>query len=216
MVDKDEVMERLHEIGAIGIIRVDSAQTCLAVVEALVNGGLTAVEVTTTIPGATEVIRQVRSKYGGTIVLGMGTVLDKTTAAKGIKAGAEFLVSPSLEKEVIDACKEHNAVSCPGTFTATEIAHAWKWGADLIKVFPASVVGPAYIKAILAPLPWVKLVPTGGVDVHNVSDFMKAGSFCVGVGGALVSSKAIAEGRFELLTSAAEELVSAIKGARAP
>jgi len=215
MMEKEEVIGKIHEIGAIGVLRVESSETCLEVIEALVEGGVRALEVTTTTPDTIETIAKARKKYGDDAVIGIGTVLDRATAEKGILAGAQLVVSPSLHKDVLDACVEHQVVGCPGTFTPTEIVQAQRWGADLIKVFPASVVGPSYIKAVLAPLPWAKLVPTGGVDVNNAPEFIKAGAFCVGVGGALVSSKAIAAGRFDLLTSAARDLIAAVARARA-
>ncbi len=214
MTEKEEVIRKIHQIGAIGVLRVESSETCLKVIDALVDGGVRALEVTTTTPDAVQTIAKARRKYGDDAVIGIGTVLDGATAEKGILAGAQLVVSPSLHKDVLDACVEHDVVGCPGTFTPTEIVQASRWGADLIKVFPASVVGPSYIKSVLAPLPWAKLVPTGGVDVNNAPDFIRAGAFCVGVGGALVSAKAIAAGRFDLLTSAARDLIAAVEGAR--
>jgi 2-dehydro-3-deoxyphosphogluconate aldolase/(4S)-4-hydroxy-2-oxoglutarate aldolase len=214
MTEKEEVIKTIQEIGAIGILRVGSPETCLKIIDALVSGGVSAVEVTTTTPDAIQTIAKARGKYGDEAVIGMGTVLDGATAEKGILAGAQFVVSPSLHKDVLDACVKNGVVGCPGTFTATEIVQASRWGADLIKLFPASVVGPSYIKSILAPLPWAKLVPTGGIDVHNAADFIRAGAFCVGVGGALVSANATAAGRYDLITSSARELVATIKSAR--
>ena len=205
----------MGETGVIGILRVESPEVCLKVIDALVEGGVIALEVTTTTPDAIQTIAKAKGKHGDEAVIGMGTVLDGATAEKGILAGAQFVVSPSLHKDVLDACVKHHVVGCPGTFTATEIVQAWRWGADLIKVFPAAAVGPGYIRSILAPLPWVKLVPTGGIDVHNAAQFIKAGSFCVGVGGALVSTNATATGRYDLITSAARDLIAAIKSARA-
>lgn len=214
MMDREEVIRRIGELGAIGILRVESPEKCIKVIDALVEGGVTAVEVTTSTPDAARVIAKARSSHGDEAIIGMGTVLERVTAEKGILAGAQFVVSPNLQKEVLDVCIEHHVVVCPGTFTATEIVQAWRWGADLIKVFPASVVGPDYIKSILSPLPWVKLVPTGGVNVANAAEFIKAGSFCVGVGGALVSPKAISVEKYDALTSAARELVAVIRSAR--
>jgi 2-dehydro-3-deoxyphosphogluconate aldolase/(4S)-4-hydroxy-2-oxoglutarate aldolase len=214
MTEKETVVKTIHEIGAIGILRVESPETCLKVIDALFDGGIRALEVTTTTPDMIQTITKARGKYGDEAVIGVGTVLDGATAEKGILAGAQFVVSPSLYKEVLDVCIKHRVVGCPGTFTATEIVQASRWGADLIKVFPAGVVGPGYIKAMLAPLPWAKLVPTGGVDAHNAAEFIRAGAFCVGVGGALTSADAIATGRYDLITSAAQELVATIKTAR--
>jgi 2-dehydro-3-deoxyphosphogluconate aldolase/(4S)-4-hydroxy-2-oxoglutarate aldolase len=214
LVTKDEVLRRIHDIGVIGIFRVDSPEVCFKAMEALRAGGLHALEVTMTTPNAIEVIREARKRYGSETMIGIGTVLDIETAEKGIDAGAQFVVSPSLHKEVLDVCTRRDVVSCPGTFTPTEIVQAWRWGADLIKLFPASQVGPSYVKAILGPLPWARLVPTGGVEVENAGDFIKAGAYCLGVGGGLVSKKAIAEGRYDKLTDAAREILKAVSDAR--
>jgi 2-dehydro-3-deoxyphosphogluconate aldolase/(4S)-4-hydroxy-2-oxoglutarate aldolase len=214
MLTKDEVLKRVHDIGVIGIFRVDSPEDCFKAMDALKAGGLNALEVTTTTPNAIEVVREARRKYGDEILVGLGTVLDAETATKAIDAGAQFIVSPSLHKEVLDVCLKREVVSCPGTFTATEVVQAWKWGADLIKVFPISQVGPGYIKSLLGPLTWIRFVPTGGVEVENAGEYIKAGAYCLGVGGGLVSKKAISQGRFDLLTQAAKDILKAVRDAR--
>jgi len=182
--------------------------------DALIRGGLDVFEVTLTTPGALEVISEARKKYGDKALVGVGTVIDKTGAEKGLAAGAQFVVSPSLDKEVIDVCASQGGVSCPGTFTATEIVQAWKWGADLIKVFPISQVGPGYIKAILGPLPQARLVPTGGIDATTIGGYLSAGAYAVGVGGGLISNAAISEGRYDALTQGATSVVGAVRRAR--
>jgi 2-dehydro-3-deoxyphosphogluconate aldolase/(4S)-4-hydroxy-2-oxoglutarate aldolase len=214
MVSKDEVLKHIHETGVIGIFRVDSPDMCFKAMDALKSGGLDVLEVTTTTPNAIEVVREARRKYGDDTVIGLGTVLDVETAEKGIEAGAQLIVSPSLHKDILDICKEHDVVSCPGTFTATEVVEAWKWGADLVKVFPISQVGPSYLKALLGPLPWVRFVPTGGVEVDNAADYIKAGAYCLGVGGGLVSKKAISQGRLDLLIQAARDILKVVRDAR--
>ena len=214
MSTKDEVLQRVHGIGVIGIFRVESPEVCFKAMEALRAGGLHALEVTTTTPNAIEVVREARRKYGNETLIGLGTVLDAETAEKGIEAGAQFIVSPSVHKEILDVCKKHDIVSCPGTFSATEVVQAWKWGADLVKVFPISQIGPSYMKALMGPLPWIKFVPTGGVGVENAGEFIKAGAYCLGVGGGLVSKKAISAGNFDLLTQAAREILKAVSDAR--
>jgi 2-dehydro-3-deoxyphosphogluconate aldolase/(4S)-4-hydroxy-2-oxoglutarate aldolase len=214
MVTKDEVLKRAHDTGVIGIFRVDSPDVCFKAMEALRAGGLNALEVTTTTPNAIEVVHEARKKYGDEVLIGMGTVLDAETAEKGIAAGAQFIVSPSVHKEILDVCRKHDVVSCPGTFSATEVVQAWKWGADLVKLFPISQVGPGYMKALMGPLPWIRFVPTGGVEVENAGEYIKAGAYCLGVGGGLVSKKAIAEGRFDLLTQAARDILKAVRDAR--
>jgi 2-dehydro-3-deoxyphosphogluconate aldolase / (4S)-4-hydroxy-2-oxoglutarate aldolase len=211
---KADVLNRLHEIGVIAIFRVNTPEECLRGMDALSDGGLTAFEVTTTTPDAVEVVSAARKKFGAGTLVGMGTVLDAPTAEAGIEAGAQFIVSPSLHKDVIDVCSRHGVVSCPGTFSATEVAQASKWGADLIKLFPISQVGPEYLEALRGPFPRVKFVPTGGVDAGNAADYIKAGAYCLGVGGGLVSKGAIAQGRYDLLTRAAREILNAVSEAR--
>jgi len=211
---KDSVLDRIHRTGVIGIFRVDQPENCLRAMEALMEGGLDVFEVTTTTPQATELITEARRKYGESALVGIGTVLDGQTAQSGIDAGAQFVVSPSLHKDVLDVCRDRGVVSCPGTFTATEVVQAWRWGADLIKVFPVSQVGPGYISSLLGPLPWVRLVPTGGVDAENAGAYIRTGAYSLGVGGALVSKKAISEGRYGSLTEAARAILREVKGAR--
>lgn len=214
MLNKDEVLKRAHDIGVIGIFRVDSPDVCFKAMEALREGGLHALEVTTTTPNAVEVVREARKKYGDETLIGMGTVLDAETAERGIEAGAQFIVSPSVDKGVLDVCRKRDVVSCPGTFSATEVVQAWKWGADLVKLFPISQVGSGYMKALMGPLPWIRFVPTGGVEVENAGEYIKAGAYCLGVGGGLVSKKAISQGRFDLLTQAARDILKAVHDAR--
>lgn len=211
---KDGILERIRDVGVIGIFRVDRPENCLKAMDALVEGGLTVFEVTTTTPRATELIAQARGVYGDRALVGIGTVLDAETAARGIDAGAQFVVSPSLHQDVLGVCRERGVVSCPGTFTPTEVVQAWRWGADLIKVFPISQVGPGYIGSILGPLPWVRLVPTGGVDAGNAGAYIRAGAYALGVGGALVSKKAISEGRYGALTEAAGAILREVRAAR--
>ncbi len=212
--NKDRSLELIHDTGVIGIFRTDQPENCLKAMDALMNGGLNVFEVTTTTPGATELISEARKRYGLRALVGIGTVLDGPTAEKGIEAGAEFVVSPSLHRDVLDVCKSRGVVSCPGTFTATEVVEAWRWGADLIKVFPISQVGPGYITSLLGPLPWVRLVPTGGVDSGNARAYIKAGAYALGVGGALVSKKAMMEERYDKLTEAAEVILREVRSAR--
>jgi 2-dehydro-3-deoxyphosphogluconate aldolase/(4S)-4-hydroxy-2-oxoglutarate aldolase len=214
MLAKQQVLDHLHEIGVMGIFRVDSRSDCFNAMEALRAGGLNAFEITTTTPNTVELVREARMKYGDEIIIGMGTVLDGTTAERGIDAGAQFIVSPSLHRDVVETCGRLGVVCCPGTFSATEVAQAWKWGADLVKLFPISQVGPDYMKALMAPFPYVRFVPTGGIDATNAGEYIRAGAFCLGVGGSLVSKKAIAEGRFDQLTKSAVDILKAVRDAR--
>ena len=214
MVEKQELLIRLHDLGAIGILRLDSEETCLKAIDSLFDGGLCALEVTMTVPQAFDVVRRAKEKYGESAMVGVGTVLDSDTAEKSIRAGAQFIISPSLDKEVVEVCKRHDVISCPGTFTTTEIVQAQRWGADLIKVFPISQVGPGYIKAILAPLPSVRLVPTGGIRVDNAAQYIASGAYCLGVGEGLASRKSVSEGHYDLLAEGATELLKVIREAK--
>lgn len=216
MASKEEVLERIHRAGVISIFRVEAPEGCIPAMDALVEGGLKVFEVTITTPGAVEVISEARKKYGSDAIVGAGTVIDRAGAEQVASAGAQFIISPSLDRDVVEFCTSKGIVSCPGTFTATEIVQAWKWGADLIKVFPISQVGPGYIKAIRAPLPQARLVPTGGIDASNLGDYLAAGAFAVGIGGGLVPARAIAEGRYGEITKAAAAVVEAVNMGRKP
>ncbi len=214
MADKDEVLRRAHDEGIIGIFRLDSEEDCFKAIDALRAGGLHVLELTMTTPNALGIIERARARVGRDTVLGMGTVLDAESAERAIDAGAQFIVSPSLHKEILDICRKRDVVSCPGTFTATEIVQARNWGADMIKVFPISQVGPGYIRALLSPLPWAKLVPTGGVNAENAAAYIREGAFCLGVGEGIVSRKAVSSGRFDQITQATRQVLDAVKAAR--
>jgi 2-dehydro-3-deoxyphosphogluconate aldolase/(4S)-4-hydroxy-2-oxoglutarate aldolase len=208
------MLRRIQQAGVIGIFRIDAPEKCILAMEALMKGGLNVFEVTLTTPGAMDVISEARKKFGDPALIGIGTVLDRDAAEKGIDAGAQFIVSPSLDKDVVELCKTREIVSCPGTFTGTEIVQALKWGADIIKVFPIGQVGPDYIRAIRCPLPQARLVPTGGVDASNLGEYLRAGAFAVGIGGNLIPQKAISEARYDVLTEGAARVVGAVKKAR--
>jgi 2-dehydro-3-deoxyphosphogluconate aldolase/(4S)-4-hydroxy-2-oxoglutarate aldolase len=184
------------------------------VVRALADGGVTVAEVTLTVPNALDVIREAKQQLGDRVLLGAGTVLDPETARAAFLAGAEFLVSPSLNLEVIRMSRRYDKLVMPGAFTPTEVLTAWEAGADIVKVFPAEVVGPAFFKALRGPLPHVKLMPTGGVDLTTAAEFLKAGAVCLGVGGQLVDPKLVAARRFEELTALARKYVEIVRQAR--
>src|SRR6516164_2291855 len=167
------------------------------VCRALADGGVTAVEITMTVPDAVDVLRAVRKALGDRVLLGAGTVLDPETARAVLLAGAEYIVAPTVNLDVIRLCQRYDKLVMPGAFTPTEILTAWEAGADIVKVFPADVVGPAFFKALRGPLPQVKLMPTGGVDLKTAPDFLRAGACCLGLGGQLVEPKAVAEGNFD-------------------
>ena len=211
---KQEQMERIEKCGITAIIRASSSAELIDVAAAIKEGGVDVIEVTMTTPNALQVINEVSQKYGDEVLVGVGSVLDAETARAAILAGAEFVVSPVIKLDVIELCNRYSKVVIPGTFTPTEILTAWENGADYVKVFPASQVGPGYIKAVKAPLPQISLIPTGGVNVDNAGEFIKAGATALGVGGSLVDKKVIAEKRFEVLTERARQLVEEVKKAR--
>lgn len=214
MVTKDEVLRRIHQAGVIAIFRVDAPDRCIPAMEALARGGLNVFEVTMTTPDAVRVVSKATKKFGDSALVGAGTVIRANEAEKAISSGAQFIVSPSLSREVIEVCGKRGVVSCPGAFTATEIVQAREWGADLVKVFPASQVGPDYIRAIRGPLPDVPLVPTGGIDASNLKEYLHAGAFAVGIGGGLIPAMSLAEERYDKITAGAAAVVGAIREAR--
>ena len=171
----------------------------LAAADAVLAGGVNAIEVTMTTPGALEVIEQATAKYGADVIFGAGSVLDPETARAVILAGAQFVIAPTLNLKTIEVCKRYSVPVIPGAYTPTEILTAWEAGADMVKVFPASAGGPAYIKAVKAPLPQIRLVPVGGVDLNTTADFIRAGADVVGVGGALINQRLLDDGDFDAI-----------------
>jgi len=201
------------ESGALGIIRVDQAEGLVRIAQALQEGGLNCVEVTMTTPGALRAIEEASGKLNG-VLMGAGTVLDAPTARQAILAGAQFLVTPTVEPDVIEMAHRYGVVVIPGAMTPTEILTAWEMGADMVKVFPANVLGPGYLKAVHGPLPQIPLVPTGGVTAETAGEFIRAGAAMVCAGGWLVDKQVVAEGRYEVLTARARELIAAVNEAR--
>jgi 2-dehydro-3-deoxyphosphogluconate aldolase/(4S)-4-hydroxy-2-oxoglutarate aldolase len=175
---------------------------------------VTAAEITFTVPDATEVIRVVRKRLGDRVVLGAGTVLDPETARAALLAGAEFLVSPTVNTEVIRLCRRYDKAIMPGAFTPTEVLTAWEAGADVVKIFPAEVGGPSYLKALRGPLPQVRVMPTGGVDLDTAESFLRAGACCLGVGSSLVEPAAIRAGDFGRIRALAEQYVAIVRSFR--
>ena len=214
MVDKREQLDFILDSGVVAIVRANSSAELIDVADAIKRGGVNVIEITMTTPNALEVIRDVSRKFAGEVLAGAGSVLDAETARAAILAGAEFIVAPTLSLETIALCNRYGKVVVPGTLTPTEILTAWEAGADLVKVFPASLGGPAYIKAVKAPLPQVQLVPVGGVSADNAGDFITAGAAAVAVGGSLVNSKLIAAGKFDEMTETARKLIDAVRAAR--
>jgi 2-dehydro-3-deoxyphosphogluconate aldolase / (4S)-4-hydroxy-2-oxoglutarate aldolase len=211
-----EIKAEIERICLVPVLRAQSEKMGHAIVDAMIAGGVTVVEVTMTVPGAIDLLRVLKRKYGNQLLLGSGTVTTAAQAAVTIEAGAEFVVSPSLHPEVIAKTKELGKVSIPGALTPTEVITAWNAGADYVKVFPCSAVGGAsYLKALLAPFPELQLIPTGGVTQQTAAEFLKAGARALGVGTDLVNTKAIADGRPEIVTNAARAYLEIIRQARA-
>jgi 2-dehydro-3-deoxyphosphogluconate aldolase/(4S)-4-hydroxy-2-oxoglutarate aldolase len=214
MSKKEENLQRLLDAGLVAIIRAESSAGLMKVVEAIGKGGVTAVEITMTTPNALAIISEVATQYHGSVLIGVGTVLDAETARSAILAGAEFIVGPHLNLNVIRMAKRYSKIVIPGAFSPTEIVTAWENGADLVKIFPTSSVGPAYIRDLKGPLPHISMLPTGGVTLQNAAEFIKAGASALAVGGNLAGKKAIAEERYDEITQNAANFVKVVKEAR--
>ena len=211
-----ETMRWIERLGIVPVLRARSEKEGHALVEALVAGGITVMEVTMTVPGAVELLGALKKEFGERVLLGSGTVTTAEEAAATIEAGAEFVVSPSFHTEVIRTTKDLGKVSIPGALTPSEAITAWRAGADYVKIFPCSAVGGAsYLKALLAPFPELRLIPTGGVTLATAADFLRAGAKALGVGTDLVNPKAIEEGRPEEVTETAKAYVEVVAKFRA-
>ncbi len=208
------VAAEVENAGIVAIIRMKDPDQVRAVFEAIAEGGVRVIEVTMSVPGAVEVIRRLARDLPPGCTLGAGTVTDADTAQRVIDAGAAFVVSPVLRPEVIAACHAAGAAVMPGCFTPTEILDAWEAGADIVKVFPATALGPGFLKDVRGPLPQVKLMPTGGVTLDNAGDWIRAGAVAVGVGTALLDTAAIAAGHYTQLTANARRIVASVRAAR--
>ena len=213
-MQRTQITQHITEAGAVAVIRMQDTDRLLRVAEAVLEGGVSALEVTMTVPGALRMIEAVAGRFGEQVLLGVGSVLDAETAHRAIDAGARFVVSPILKAAIIEAAHQRDVPALPGAFSPTEVQHAYELGADIVKVFPAGVVGIGYFKAILAPLPHLKLMPTGGVTLDNAGDWLRAGACAVGVGSALLDKQAIAEGNYALLTENARMLCRSVAQAR--
>jgi len=213
---RTETAQAIETLGVVAIIRMKDADRVRAVVDALAAGGVRALEVTMTVPRAIELIGAIAPTLPSGFLLGAGTVVDPDTADRVIDAGARFVVSPVFRPTVIEACHRRDVAVMPGCFSPTEILAAWDAGADLVKVFPATALGPGFIKDVRAPLPQVKFVPTGGVTIDNAGDWIRAGAAAVGVGAALVDGVAVAAGRYNVLEANARRFVDTVRAAREP
>lgn len=211
---KEQVLSQMSEAGVVAVIRAKSKDQLMGIAEALLAGGVPSIEVTMSTPKAIAGIEMLADRFGDQAILGVGTVLDAATARDAIQAGAQFVVSPITDPAIIETTIRYGKVSIPGAFTPTEIVHAWTIGGDVIKVFPSTALGPQFFKDILAPLPQLKLTPTGGVDLNNAGDWIKAGAVCVGVGSALVTKAALAGNDWAAITANAHALIETIRAAR--
>ena len=211
---KLEIIQRLLDPGIIAIIRADSSESLLRAAEALLAGGVTAMEITMTTPNALQVIGDVTAKFGDRVVMGVGSVLDAETARAALLAGAEFVVTPVTKVEVIRLCNRYGKPIASGAFTPTECLLAYESGADFVKLFPADQAGPGYIKNILAPLPMLQIIPTGGVTPETAGAFLQAGSVALGAGSALVSREILAQRDWKKLTALAGEFVRAVRAVK--
>lgn len=209
-----EVVERIVRVGIVGIIRLPRPDGAVAAARALVEGGIGVVEFTMTMPGALDALAAARGELGSGAVLGVGTVLDERMAREAYLAGAEFIVTPILAPDVITFCRTRDVPVMPGALSPTEVFRAWEQGGDLVKVFPAGPLGPAYIRDLLGPLPQVRLVPTGGVSAENAAAFIQAGAAAVAAGGSLADPALVGQGDFAGITARAGALVAAVADGR--
>jgi 2-dehydro-3-deoxyphosphogluconate aldolase/(4S)-4-hydroxy-2-oxoglutarate aldolase len=213
-MSKESHLRHVLDCGIVAVVRSPDSRQLVEVARALADGGVTVVEITMTVPNALDVVREVRLALGDRVLLGAGTILDPETARAALLAGAEYLVAPTINHDVIRLCQRYGKLVMPGAFTPTEILTAWEAGADVVKVFPADVVGPAFFKALRGPLPQVRLMPTGGVDLHTAADFLRAGACCLGVGGQLVEPKAVAERNFDRIRDLARQYLAIVQQTR--
>jgi 2-dehydro-3-deoxyphosphogluconate aldolase/(4S)-4-hydroxy-2-oxoglutarate aldolase len=213
-MSKEANLSRMVRCGVVAVMRAPSGEMLADVAQALASGGVEAMEVTFTVPGAHRVLEQVAERLGDRILLGAGTVLDPETARTAMLAGAEFIVAPTLNLDVIRLCQRYDKAVVPGALTPTEILAAWEAGADIVKVFPSDLTGPKYLKAIHGPLPQIRLMPTGGVNLQTAADFLRAGACALGIGGALVERKAVAAGDMARIESLARQYVEIVNKTR--
>jgi 2-dehydro-3-deoxyphosphogluconate aldolase/(4S)-4-hydroxy-2-oxoglutarate aldolase len=214
-VTRAEILTRIKELAIVPIVRTPNAETAMAAVDAVLDAGIDCVEITLTVQNAIKAIETVAGRYGDRVVLGAGTVLDPEAARACILAGAQFIVTPSLNVRTIELARRYSKPIFPGGLTPTEVLTGWEAGADGIKVFPCSAVGGAkYIKALKAPFPQIELIPTGGVNLETIGDFLKAGCSAVGVGGELVDTATVTAGKYEVITERGRKFREAVAAVR--
>jgi 2-dehydro-3-deoxyphosphogluconate aldolase/(4S)-4-hydroxy-2-oxoglutarate aldolase len=213
-MSKDKTISRMLQSGVVAVLRAPNGDVLVDVAQALLAGGVEAIEVTFTVPGAHRVIEQVAGKLGDRVLLGAGTVLDTETARIALLSGAEFVVGPCVNLDVIELCRRYDKAVLPGALTPTEVVAAWQAGADIVKIFPSELTGPGYLKALRGPLPQVRMMPTGGVNLDTAAEFLKAGACALGIGGSLVESKALANRDMARIESLARQYIEIIKKTR--
>ena len=213
---KERSLALIREVGLVPIVRAPSSEDAFRAAEAIISGGIGIAEITMTVPNAIRVMERVAERYGDKVLLGAGTILDPESCRAALLAGAEFIVTPSLDVRVIEMARRYSKPCFPGALTPTEVLTAWQAGADMVKIFPAGPVGgPKYIKALKGPFPQIDFVPTGGVNLETTPEFIKAGAAAVAVGGELVDVKALREGKVDVITSNARRFMDAVRAARA-
>jgi 2-dehydro-3-deoxyphosphogluconate aldolase/(4S)-4-hydroxy-2-oxoglutarate aldolase len=213
-MSKQDHLQRILDSGIVAVIRANRSEILADVAEALLAGGVDVMEITFTVPRALRTLEQVADRVGDRALLGAGTVLDSETARAALLAGAEFIVSPSTNLDLIRLCRRYDKPVMPGALTPTEVVTAWEAGADIVKIFPADFGGPAYLKALSAPLPQVRLLPTGGVDLQTAAAFLRAGACALGVGGSLVERQAVEARDFKRIESLARQFVQIVRETR--
>lgn len=212
-MDKEQIITKITDVGVVAVVRANSSEQAMKIADACIEGGIPAIELTFTVPHADKVIADLAAKYThGEIILGAGTVMDPETARIAILAGAQFIVSPYFNPETVKLCNRYRVACMPGAMTIKEIVSAMESGADIVKVFPGDLFGPKIIKDVRGPIPYAKLMPTGGVDVSNVAEWVKAGAVAVGTGSSL--TKGAATGDYKAVAEKAKEFVAAVKAAR--
>lgn len=212
---REEDLRRVLDCGIVAVVRSTESAPLVDVCRALVDGGIDVAEITFTVPDALDVLKATRKALGDRILLGAGTVLDAETARAAFLAGAEYLVSPTLDLDVIRMARRYGKLVMPGCFTPTEALQAWQAGADIIKVFPAELLGPGFFKAMRGPLPQIRLMPTGGVDLKTAHSFLEAGACCLGLGSQLIDPKAVAARQFDSISETARKYRDIVKAYRA-
>lgn len=213
MNNKEEILSKIKQGGLVAVVRADNTEQAVKIVDACIDGGVIAIEITYTVPSATEIIKELREKYASDqSIIGAGSVLDTETARIAILAGAQYIVSPCLNTEVVKLCNRYQIACMSGAMTVKEVKECMEAGADIVKVFPGEILGPAFIKAVKGPMPYAAMMPTGGVTVENVQEWIRAGAVAVGAGGSLTAGAK--KGNYNSITEMAKQFIENINTAR--